>query len=122
MKKKFYCITKSNYLIPLKIIIYFAETKENEFIYLIKFLESFENSSLINESFNIKDSNRYKCCILTDKNFLIKTFTSNCLFHLKLNYKFINANCYIINYIKQFKEDYLLEINNNTNINSSFFL
>ena len=120
IEKEIYCLAKSNFLVPLKITIYFAETKENEFIYIIKFLEFFENTSLTNETINIKHNNIYKCCILTDKNFLIKTFTLNCLFQLKLNYNYINSNCYIINYIKQFKEDYLCAINN-TNISSSIY-
>ena len=68
---------------------------------------------------NINEPKNLKFCVLTDKNFLIKSFTANCLENLKLQYKFINSNYFIINYIKQFQEDYLLNINNE-NDNKSF--
>ena len=107
IEKEIYCVTKSKFLIPLKIKIYPAKTSENNIIYIV-------NASLI----NIKEYKNSEYCILTDQNFIIKSFTVNCLEHLNLQYQYINSNIYIINYIKQFQE-YLIE-NDEIDSKSSF--
>ena len=99
-----YAVAKTKFLIPLKFNIYFIKNEENELIYIV---EVFKKIPLIND----QDNNELKCCVLTDENMLIQTFTSNCIFYLGLNYNHINANHEIINNIKQFQEDYLIDIN-----------
>ena len=102
--KDVYGISKSKFLIPLKFKIYFIMTEENELVYIV---EINKNISIINNEDNID----LKYCILTDKNLLIQTFTSNSIYYLKLNYNHINQNYGIINFIKQFQEDFLININ-----------
>ena len=99
-----YAISKNKFLVPLNLNIYFIKNEENELIYIV---EVFKKIPLIND----EDNNELKCCVLTDENFLIQTFTSNSIFYLGLNYNHINANHEIINNIKQFQEDYLIDIN-----------
>ena len=52
-----------------------------------------------------------RCCVLTDENFLIHSFTANSLEQLGLSYRFIKSNNSIIPYIKQFHDDYINAIN-----------
>jgi hypothetical protein len=59
-------------------------------------------------------------CVLTDNNFLIQTFTPNCVEALGLNSKIINSNYDITSFIKQFNED-LQTIITNTNKDFSAF-
>ena len=99
-----YGISKSKFLIPIKLNIYFIKTEEGELVYIV---EIYKRIQKINENNN----NDLKCCVLTDTNFLIQSFTLNCIYHLNLNYNHINGNYEIINNIKQFQEDYLIDIN-----------
>ena len=98
-----YGISKSKFLIPIKFDIYLVKTEENELIYVVEIYKKMQ----INE----EDNNDIRCCVLTDTNFLIQSFTPNSIFHLKINYDHINRNYEIINSIKQFQEDYLIDIN-----------
>jgi hypothetical protein len=59
-------------------------------------------------------------CVLTDKNFIIQTFTSNCVEALGLNSKIINSNYDITSFIRQFNDD-LQTIITNTNKELSAF-
>ena len=97
-------IAKTKFLVPIKLNIYFIKNEENEFIYIVEIIKKI---ILIND----EDNNELKCCVLTDENFLIQSFTSNSIYHLGLNYNHINSNYEIINNIKQFQEDYLIDIN-----------
>ena len=99
------------FLIYLKLNIYFVKTEENKLIYIIEI--SNYNPFIIDLIKNDNDNLKY--CVLTDENFLIQTFTPNCIEDLKLNSEYVHSNFSIINYIKQFQEDYLTAINN-TNI------
>ena len=44
------------------------------------------------------DNDNLKYCVLTDENFLIQTFTPNCIEDLKLNSEYVHSNFSIINY------------------------
>ena len=112
--KEIYCITKSKFLLSLKIKIYPAETQEKDFVYISKIIQ---NNPLIDYPLNMKEENP-KYCILTDNNLIIKNFTPNCLEHLNFQYKYIESDICLINNIKEFHEDYLIAINN-TNISKS---
>ena len=106
IKKELFGISKMKFLIELFLNIYFVKTEENKLVYII-IIENYNplKIDLINNS-----NNNSKCCVLTDENFLIQTFTPNCLEILNLDYSDINSNFNIINYIKQFQDDYLTAI------------
>ena len=108
IKKEIFGISKMKFLIELDVIVYFVKTEENKLVYII-IIENYNPlmMDLINDN-----NNNSKYCVLTDENFLIQTFTPNCMDLLNLNYSDINSNFNIINYIKQFQEDYLTAINN----------
>ena len=107
IEKDIYCISKSNFLIPLNIKIYLINSEDNELVYLVEITKKIEN----NNDLLKKNDNAEKYCILTDNNFFIQSFSINCLNFLNINYQSINHNFNIINYIKQFKDDYLSSLN-----------
>jgi len=114
----FYGRNKSKYLIPLDFKAFFVQTEENELVYVLKFISRtiYNNDNNNEESDNLKN----QCCVLTDKNFIIQTFTPNCVETLGLNSKIINSNYDITSFIKQFNDD-LQTIITNTNKEFSAF-
>ena len=102
-KKQIYGLSKSKYLIPIKINPFFIKTEKNELIYIITINK--EKISLINKNSNDE------CCILTDDNFFIQSFTPNCSNYLRLNHKNINSNYDILLNIKEFCDEYSIDIN-----------
>ena len=102
-----YGISKMKFLVELTLNVYLVKTEENKLVYIVEITNYTPSMIDLIKSYN----NHLKCCILTDNNFLIQAFTPNCLEQLKLNYEDINSNYSIINYIKQFQDDYLTAIN-----------
>lgn len=107
---------KSKYLIPLYIKFFFAQTEENEYIYVIEL--TLEDNLTINKrspAFNLNRLNSISnskeaqsfayCCVLTDFNFNIQAFTPNCQELLGLNSNALRSNIDITNFIEQFKEE-----------------
>ena len=106
---------KSKYLIPLYIKMLLVQTEESDHAYImtISYLDNI-NLNKINDIFKIGslfNSNKYKeeklykyCIVLTDKNFNIQTFSSNCLDHLGLNTNSMNSNIDITLFIPEFNE------------------
>ena len=115
IEKETYCVSKSKFLLPIKMKIYPAKTQENDFIYIASIIQQVPLMSTILE---LKEENDTKFCVLTDNNLIIKSFSPNCLEHLNLQYSFVNSDNSIINNIKEFFEDFLLAINN-ANINNT---
>ena len=111
MEKNVYCLSKSKFLISIKIFIYLINTEENELVYAV---EVFRKMPLINDVIN----NKIPCCVLTNKNFIIQSFTPNCMNYLKLKDNHI-SNFDIINNIKEFHDDYVIDINT-TYMNKNF--
>ena len=107
VKRDVYGITKLKFLVELKLNIYFIKTENGKLVYIVEVL----NYNPITVDL-VQNNNNTKFCVLTDENFLIQTFTPNCLEFLKLNYSDINSDLNIINYIKEFQDDYLTAINN----------
>ena len=103
MEKFVYGLSKAKFLIPIKLFIYLISTEENELVYVVEILRKIP---LMNEIINDK----FLCCILTNENFIIQSFTPNCMNYLKLKDNHI-SNYDIINNIKQFHEDYIIDIN-----------
>ena len=94
---------KSKYLIPLYLKIFFIQTEESDLAFIVIFDINKTIINDINENKENKENNVY--CVLTDNNFIIQTFTSNCLELLGLNSKIINSNYDITSFIKQFNEE-----------------
>ena len=107
IKKEAVGISKMKFLIELKLNIFYVKTEDNHLVYIVEIIDYNPLMLDLIKNFN----NHLKCCVLTDDNFLIQTFTPNCIEHLKLNYADIKSNFSIINNIKQFQEDYLNAIN-----------
>ena len=104
LEKDVYCFSKSKLLIPLNMKIYLVNTEENLIVYIVeverKIIFNFDLLKKLSEQSS-------KFCILTDKNFIIQSFTPNCINYLNINYEVINSNINIMNFIKQFREEYL---------------
>ena len=116
ISKDLYGITKMRFLIELKLNIYFVKTEENKLVYIIEILNYNPLKIDLINNFN----NNSKFCILTDDNFIIQSFTSNCYEYLRLNYEYIDSNINIANFIKQFNEDYLSFLNNSIESKHSY--
>ena len=98
---------KLKYLVPLDLKICFAQTEESDLVYIIDILR--KNLNFTNKECtetNDIDKNSL-CCVLTDNNFIIQTFTSNCVEILELDSKMINSNYDITNFIVQFNDELL---------------
>ena len=103
--------SKSKYLIPLDFKIFLVQTEESDLVYIVEFIRKNNiYTDLVEENENEKNQ---LFCILTDNNFIIQTFTSNCVESLGLNSKIINSNYDITNFIKQFKDELQAMISNN---------
>ena len=106
---------KSKYLIQLHIKMFLVQTEENEHAYIItmsyledinlnKIKDIFKIGSIFDQNKN-KEEKLYKYCIvLTDNNFIIQTFTSNCQEHLGLNTHIMNSNIDLTQFIPEFND------------------
>ena len=101
---------KSKYIIPLEIKVLFVQTEDSELVYIVKLYKKDSYNNYLNDN-NINEINQI-CCVLTDNNFLIQTFTPNCVEQLGLNSKIINSNFDITNFIKQFNDELQIMISN----------
>ena len=103
VQKDTFCISKSKLLLSLNLKIYLVNTEDNELVYIA---EIEKNTYIKYDLLETKKEDPSKYCVLTDKNFIIQSFTPNCINYLNMNYEDINSNYNIMNYIKQFKDDY----------------
>ena len=109
IEKDIYCISKAKLLVPLTLKIYLVNNEENELVYIAEFYRKLSFTNDLLKKINNSESPRH--CVLTDKNFIIQSFTPNCLNFLKFKYEDIGANYNILNFIKQFRKDYISAIN-----------
>jgi hypothetical protein len=63
------------------------------------------NNDINETTINNENEKGQVCCVLTDNNLIIQTFTANCVEILGLDSKMINANYDITNFIVQFEEE-----------------
>ena len=103
MEKNVYGLSKTKFLIPVRLFIYLIFTEESELVYVV---EVYRKIPLMDEIIN----NKIPCCVLTNQNFIIQSFTPNCMEYLQLKDNHI-SNYDIINNIKEFHEDYVLDFN-----------
>ena len=99
---------KLKYLVPLDLKIFFAQTEESDLVYIVDIMR--KNLTLNNDlnettTTEIEKEKGQLCCVLTDNNLIIQTFTSNCIEILGLDSKMINANYDITNFIVQFNDE-----------------
>ena len=98
-----YGLSKAKFLIPVRLFIYLIYTEESELVYVV---EVYRKIPLMDEIIN----NKIPCCVLTDQNFIIQSFTPNCMEYLQLKDNHI-SNYDIINNIKEFHDDYVIDFN-----------
>ena len=116
----FFGVFKSKFIKSLKLKVYFVKTEENILTFVVEILEDIPYLSNIIENRIIPNSNLdNRCCVLTNENFLIHTFTVNCMEQLGLSYRYIKSNNSIIPCIKQLYEDYLNFLNDENYILNS---
>ena len=100
ISKKIYCKTKSNFLKPLDFNAHLVQTEDGKHIFVALINRHSSFSTTWNE-----EGEAPSCCILTDKNFIVQTFTADCCDLLGFNSKIINSNFEITSCILQFNED-----------------
>ena len=98
---------KLKYLLPLDLKVFFVQTEESDLVYIVDIMRKncFLNNDINETTTTIENEKGQLCCVLTDNNLIIQTFTSNCVEILDLDSKMINANYDITNFIVQFDEE-----------------
>ena len=117
LTKNVYCKTKTNFLKPLEFNAYLVQTEDGEHIYIVDIIRSSSFPTSWNEL-----GEDPSCCVLTDRNFIIQSFTADCCDILGLSTNLINSNFEITSCIVQFNEDvlkYLRDHNNNKELNTT---
>ena len=109
IEKDIYCVAKSKLLIPLSMKIYLVNNEENELVYIAEFTRELNFANELLKKIKLNNETQ-KYCVLTNKNFIIQSLTANCLKFLKFKYEDIGANYSILNFIKQFRQDYISAI------------
>ena len=93
-----YCKNKSKFLVPFPFRAYFVQTEDGELIYIMNVLK--------HKCFPHSNNNEEQlCCVLTDKHFIIQTFTPNAFDFLGLNSSDIDSGLNITTCIPQFGND-----------------
>ena len=109
---------KSKYLVPLYVKFYLVQTEDSELVYILEIIKN--TLAELKSNLNINDDEN-ACIILTDNNFIINTFTPNCINLLKLNPIIINSNIEILPFLKISNEDDIHQNNTLTNKNLKGF-
>ena len=110
ISKRVYCKTKSNFLKPLDFNAHLVQTEDGKHIYVALINRANSFSTTWNEKGEVPP-----CCVLTEKNFIVQTFTADCCDLLGFNSNIINSNFEITSCILQFNDDI-----NNFQENSNF--
>ena len=107
---------KLKYLLPLDLKVFFVQTEESDLVYIVDIMRKncFLNNDINETTTTIENEKGQLCCVLTDNNLIIQTFTSNCVEILDLDSKMINSNYDITNFIVQFNDE-LQNFMSNTN-------
>ena len=108
--KTVYCLTKYNFLRELEFKAYLVQTEEGEHIYVVEIARGSSFQTTWND---LNEEPSY--CVLTDRNFLIQTFTPNCCDVLGFNSNVINSNFEITSCIPQFDDEILNNFKENSN-------
>jgi len=112
IERFYFAVFKSKFIKNIKVKVYFIKTEENVVTFVIEVVKDIPYMSEFVKDINIPNSNLdSRCCVLTNEDFLIHSFTANSVEQLGLAYRFIKSNNSIIPYIKQFHDDYINAIN-----------
>ena len=105
-----YCKNKLKYLVPFHFKVFFVQTEEGEQIFIMNIAKQkcFPHT-------NNKKGEEPWCCVLTDKQLAIQTFTPNAFEILGLNTNDIDSGLNISTCISQLSNDIFYNINNNVN-------
>ena len=108
--KKVYCKNKSKFLVPFPFRAFFVQNEEGEHMFIMNVLKQqcFPNTKISNN----EDP---WCCVLTDKNFIIQTFTPNAYDMLGLNSTDIDSGLNITTCITQFGAHFFSSMNSKEN-------
>ena len=98
--KTVFCKTKSNFLKALEFNASLVQTEDGKHVYIVLINRHISFPTSWNEQ-----GEAPPCCVLTDKNFIVQTFTADCCDLLGFNSNVINANFEITSCILQFNED-----------------
>ena len=98
--KTVFCKTKSNFLKELEFNASLVQTEDGKHVYIVLINRHISFPTSWNEQ-----GEAPPCCVLTDKNFIVQTFTADCCDLLGFNSNVINANFEITSCILQFNED-----------------
>ena len=98
--KTVYFKTKSHFLKSLEFNASLVQTEDGKHIYIILI----NRKSSFPNSWN-EEGEAPPCCVLTDKNFIVQTFTADCCDLLGFNSSVVNSNFEITSCIVQFNED-----------------
>ena len=101
-----YCKHKSKFLVPFPFRAFFVQTEEGEHLFIMNVIKQ----QCFTHTKNIKEKEPW-CCVLTDKHFIIQTFTPNAFELLGFNTTDIDSGLNITTCIEQFRND----ISNNVN-------
>ena len=97
----------------------YIKTEDNIYAFIIEIINKIPYmSEFVKNKENNEDIDT-KCCILTNKDFLIHEFTTNSLEQLGLRYRYMKSSNSIIPYIKQLNDDYKNMINDYNSKNSN---
>ena len=109
INKSVYCKNKSKFLVHFPFRSFFVQTEEGELIFIMNVLKHkcFPHSN--------KNDEDQLCCVLTDKHFIIQTFTPNAFDYLGLNSNDIDSGLNITTCISQFGNDVFSSINDREN-------
>ena len=101
-KRGAFAITKSRYLIPFNFKPTFIQTDSSQFLWILKVLK-------YTSYFSSKDNSHgiIPYIVLTNNNFIIQNFTSNCIKLFGTNFSNLINSCDITSFIKEFHEEYL---------------
>ena len=105
-----FCKNKLKYLVPFPFKAFFAQTEEGEHVFIINIIRQkcFPHT-------NNKKKEEPWCCVLTDKELFIQSFTPNAFDILGLNTNDIDSHLNISNCITQFGNEIFNNISNNVN-------
>ena len=114
-------VFKSKFIESLRLKIYYIKTENNILSFLVNIVkETPYMKELIRYKIINDTNNDSRCCVLTNDNLLINSFTPNSIEQLGLSYRYIKSNNSIIPFIKQLYEDYL-NIINDLNTNNNYY-
>ena len=99
-------VSKSKYLVPMTMKVGIIPNEAFDFSFIGK---------INNSKFSMQNETTKECYVLTNKDYIIQNFTANAISLLGLDSRCINGNLGIIEFIKEFYEEFLKCVIENEN-------